>query len=241
MKKLLWFSVALNIILAAAFTVMVIRLGGVRYLFFKMANTGVETTYISRRDNFANLPKDSTDVVMLGNSLTEQGEWRELLPGVDLKNRGIGGDMTALLHERLPTVLDLKPKKLFLSIGVNDLLYHDIDYILTNYEKLLNDISRLSPSTKVYVQSLLPVNNDVRVTGIKNPDILTVNQKLKELTQAKGLTFIDLHRRFVNDEGKLPEEFTFDGVHLKGEAYLLWRDQIKEYITPVNRQPTTVN
>ena len=230
MSKTLIVSLLINIILIALFAFILTKLGGARYVYFKMKNRGVAGVYMHRKNIFENLPKDSTNVVFLGDSLTEQCPWDELFPDVDLKNRAIEGDMTDGILDRLEVVTALTPKKLFLSIGVNDLLFHSPDYIVENYKKILSKISQLSPSTKVFVQSLLPVNNDVRNTGVKNKDISEINRQLKKLSKDKGLTFIDLHSKLANNEGLLPERFTRDGIHLNGEAYLLWREEIEGFV-----------
>lgn len=231
MSKTLILSLFANIVLIALFAFILTKLGGARYVYFKMKNRGVAGVYMHRKNIFEKLPKDSTDVVFLGDSLTEQCPWDELFPNVDLKNRAVEGDMTDGILDRLEVVTALTPKKLFLSIGVNDLLFHSPDYIVENYKKILSNISQQSPSTKVFVQSLLPVNNNVRNTGVKNKDISEINRKLKEISKDKGLTFIDLHAKIVNKEGLLPERFTRDGIHLNGEAYMLWREEIEGLVT----------
>lgn len=234
MSKALLFSLTLNALLLLVFFVLINKLGGLRYVFFKAKNRGVAAVYMHRKNMFENLPADSTDVVFLGNSLTEKGEWHELFPGTDLKNRGISGDMTDGILDRMPVVLRLRPKKLFLLIGVNDLLFHRPAYILENYEKILEAITRLSPSTQVFVQSLLPVNNNLRSNGVFNKDITDVNLQLRALAEAKGLTFIDLHAAFADADGLLPEPYTQDGLHLNGEGYLRWREVLLPYVSEMN-------
>ena len=60
--------------------------------------------------------------LFLGDSLTEYGNWRELFPGLDIKNRGIAGDTTDGVLHRLDGITALSPDKIFLMIGINDLL-----------------------------------------------------------------------------------------------------------------------
>jgi lysophospholipase L1-like esterase len=230
MSKTLILSLLTNIILIALFAFILTKLGGARYVYFKMKNRGVAGVYMHRKNIFEKLPKDSTDVVFLGDSLTEQCPWDEYFPDVDLKNRAIEGDMTDGILDRLEVITALTPKKLFLSIGVNDLLFHSPDYIVENYKKILSNISQQSPSTRVFVQSLLPVNNNMRNTGVKNKDISEINRQLKKISKDKKLTFIDLHSKLANKEGLLPERFTHDGIHLNGEAYMLWRDEIAGFV-----------
>lgn len=60
-------------------------------------------------------------IVFLGNSITEQGWWSLLLKHGDVENRGIGGDNTFGMIDRLPDILKSKPRKIFLMAGINDL------------------------------------------------------------------------------------------------------------------------
>ena len=60
-------------------------------------------------------------IVFLGNSITEQGWWSLLLKRGDVENRGIGGDNTFGMIDRLPDILKSKPRKIFLMAGINDL------------------------------------------------------------------------------------------------------------------------
>ena len=86
----------------------------------------VTSHYRERIADFAAMRKiDSTDVVMLGNSLTEfGGDWNRLLRWRRVRNRGISGDdATGILH-RLGQILPGKPKAIFLMVGIND-LSHD--------------------------------------------------------------------------------------------------------------------
>ena len=75
-----------------------------------------------RRSLFEVLPIHSGDIVFLGNSITDGGEWNELLANPRVKNRGISGDRSGWLLDRLDPIVGGHPKKLFLMIGVNDLL-----------------------------------------------------------------------------------------------------------------------
>src|SRR5438105_5617872 len=74
-----------------------------------------------RRGLFALSKIEAASIVMLGDSLTEGAPWRELTGCADLVNRGIGGDTTSGVLARLDEVLKLKPRAIFLMIGVNDI------------------------------------------------------------------------------------------------------------------------
>src|SRR5271165_596600 len=74
-----------------------------------------------RRGLFALSKIQSAPIVMLGDSLTEGGPWRELTGCLYLVNRGIGGDTSGGVLARLDEIIALKPRAVFLMIGVNDI------------------------------------------------------------------------------------------------------------------------
>ena len=229
-KKALLLSILFNVILVAGIFFLIQKLGGLNYMLFKMKNRGVAGVYEHRKDLFTKLPMEEGKIVFLGNSITAQCEWSELFGRNDLLNRGIPGDMTIGILERLPAITKLKPSKIFLLIGVNDLISHQPDYILSNYKKILNRLQTASPSTKVYIQSILPVNNSVRKTSVFNKDINTINEGLQLLAKDFQLEYIDLHSFFKNEDGNLKIQYTNDGIHLNGAAYLVWKNVLDEYI-----------
>ena len=191
--------------------------------------------YARRVTHFATLPPITRgDIVFLGNSLTDGAEWNELLGNRHVKNRGIVGDIIQGLIDRLDPILDGQPKKLFILSGVND-VSHDVDgdSIGRVMEKLIVTVKRRCPKTKIYLQSMLPINNDFgryrRLIG-KEQVVLDGNRALEAVARRQGVTWINLFPLFANDEGKLRPDLTNDGLHLLGNGYLIWRDALKPYL-----------
>lgn len=79
------------------------------------------TFYDQRATLFEVLPTSKKDIIFLGNSITNGGEWAELLGNPHVKNRGISGDRTDGVLDRLHVITKGKPAKIFLLIGINDL------------------------------------------------------------------------------------------------------------------------
>ena len=129
-----------------------------------LAQANQDVYYVRRATLFEQLPVGKKDIIMLGNSLTDGAEWNELLGNRHVKNRGIVGDIVQGLYERMEPILKGQPKKIFIMSGVND-ISHDVsgDSIARAMEKLIVLIKTRSPRTKIYLQSMLPFNNDVRL------------------------------------------------------------------------------
>src|SRR5262245_31960720 len=77
--------------------------------------------YPRQVDNFRSYPNANSDIIMLGNSITDYAQWNELLQVNEVRNRGISGDITYGILERLDEVTEGKPAKVFVLIGINDI------------------------------------------------------------------------------------------------------------------------
>ncbi|HEY9602403.1 MAG TPA: GDSL-type esterase/lipase family protein, partial [Allocoleopsis sp.] len=83
-------------------------------------------------------------------------------PNQRIKNYGIGGDTTDGILNRIDDIIQSKPQKLFLLIGINDLYYGKrVAYIVDNYSLILETLKKQIPQTTVFVQSVLPINENL--------------------------------------------------------------------------------
>lgn len=174
------------------------------------------------------------DIVMLGNSLTEGGgDWSARLGKKNIRNRGIIGDEVMGIYDRLHQILPGQPAKLFLLIGAND-VSHDLtaDSITALIRMTVDRIQQESPKTKLYLQSLLPINESFgrykKLTG-KTEMIPAINAQLEALAKEKGITYINLFPLFAEKgTNVLRSDLTTDGLHLKEEGYKIWEKAIKK-------------
>lgn len=193
-------------------------------------NRAMKAYYYHKVDQFDMLPDTEGEIIMVGNSITDQGLWTEIFNDLRVKNRGIGGDDTGGVLERLDEITSSRPDKIFIMIGTNDLAkLLTVDQILENYRTILDRIATDSPETKVYIQSVLPTEDAVHTTR-KNTDIMKINDGLKAIAAERGLVYIDLFSRFANAENKLDMQYSIDGLHLNGKGYMLWKELIWEYV-----------
>ena len=189
--------------------------------------------YRDRLAFFNKLPNSKNEIVFLGNSITEVGDWQEIYPGQTIVNRGISGDNSFGVFARLDEVLESKPAKIFLMIGVNDIKRGTPnEYIAANYRRIVEKVKAVSPRTKVYLQSVLPVTESVLAdiyAKIKNDKIRDLNTKMKAIAAENKLVYIDLHNEvFADGNGQLKRDLTTDGLHLKPAAYILWVDYLRK-------------
>ena len=232
MKRFFYISLFFNLLCIIGITYAFVKIGSPNYIFYLIKNKGQGIVSIKKHktSHLKTLPIVEGRIIMLGNSITAECEWSELLENPNILNRGVIGDGTSDILNRLDDVIAMKPKKIFLLIGVNDLLFLPLSTITENYEKIVNQLLLETPNTNLYLESVLPVHNDFRRNGMKNEDIDILNKNIEQIAQKRGQVFINLNEKFKNTEGGLNPEYSLDGIHLNGKGYLLFKDVILPYI-----------
>lgn len=188
--------------------------------------------YYQRATLFKQLPVGKKDIIFVGNSITNGAEWCELFNNKRIKNRGVSGDTVEGVLDRLTPITDGKPKKVFLMIGVNDLIRgKSPDSIAMIIEKIIIKIKQDTPKTKLYLQSVLPANRNFKENVLSQDAVRGMNERLMKIALAQQITYVDLfsHFKAENSDG-MNLKYSNDGLHLMGEGYLLWRKIIMPYV-----------
>ena len=109
------------------------------------------TFYMQRASLFSKLTITPKDIVFIGNSITNGAEWSELFPQKRVKNRGISGDTSGGVYDRLEAIVKGKPAKIFILIGINDISRGiEVETIVQNMKQIVEKIQNESPKTKIY-------------------------------------------------------------------------------------------
>jgi lysophospholipase L1-like esterase len=175
--------------------------------------------------------------VFLGDSLTEQCEWDELLSAPVL-NRGISNDTTLDILNRLDPVLALHPKAIYLMIGINDAAQRSsVADAAERYQQILQNIHKASPATRVYIQSLLPVlSSGALVRSLRrnrgpalNQWVQQMNQRLSSFADGRSTFYVNIHDDLL-ENGELAPRYTVDGIHLTGTGYQVWKKRILTFV-----------
>lgn len=233
-SALLVASLALNAALVGAACAFVASRGGLGYLRAKAApkpaapeaERGMPAHWRSRVSMHERHPVEAGDLVMLGDSLTEWGDWGEALGVPGVRNRGIAGDTVGGLDRRVGPLLAARPRAIVLMIGINDLLggASPAD-VLAAQRALIARIRAEAPDARLVVQSLLPV--DPHEVGARhNPRVAEVNAGLAAIARDAGATWLDLWPAMGGEAG-LDRRFTYDGLHLNGEGYAVWVEALR--------------
>ncbi len=191
-------------------------------------------TYLERMAHFKADPLKKGQVVFLGNSLTQGGKWDEYFPLQKPANRGIAGDNTLGMLGRLHEIIEARPSKLFIMAGINDIsLGRSNEKIMIGIKSLIYQVRAGSPSTEIFVQSLLPINNDEnkykRMLG-KEKQIERLNKDIQSFCKKESINFVNLYPSFLDSKRKLDAKYTGDGLHLNEDGYAIWVERIRTII-----------
>lgn len=219
------FIIALLIVLLATFLILWSIWFGRNH-----AETGLQQVATIFRQGQLN--SQAGEFVFLGDSLTAREDWNVLFGINNILNAGQPGDTTDDVLARINLDLTAKPQKIFLMIGINDLLRgKDVPYVLANYYKIINRIKLKYPDTKIYIQSVLPVNNNISQMGIIDSEkVIILNSKLNSLADGRKIFFINLYPNFCGADNQMYVQYTNDGVHLNAAGYAVWKNLITAYV-----------
>lgn len=181
---------------------------------------------------YESMPRIPNSIVFAGNSLTKNCNWSELFLNIKIRSRGIGGDCTAGVLERIDEILEPPPAKIFIELGLSDLARgYSQQEIIENYEKILMECRAKSPSVELFIQSVLPVRNGIASSRpFTNKDIVDLNEALKKMSKKMSCNYVDLYPHFVNQYGELDSAYTNDGVHITAEGYSVWKKVIDGFV-----------
>ena len=184
-------------------------------------------------------------ILFAGSSLMEGFPIEEFQLGLGLPkliyNRGVGGFTTTEMMDFLDIcVYELKPSRIFLNIGTNDMNPADyrVEDLIGRYEKIVTDILHTLPDVKITLLAYYPVNHaaspdDSWFFYRTNARILEANQAVQALAQRHCLDYLDLNAPLLDADGNLKAEYTMDGVHMYPGGY--WA-VLEEFLKNTNPQ-----
>jgi lysophospholipase L1-like esterase len=188
------------------------------------------SSYWEEKKSFFDTFGAYASIVMIGDSLTDGAEWREMFPGVAVVNRGIDGDTTAGVLRRMESIVSARARKAFVMIGINDFKEgRTVDVVFEDYRTIVSALGK--GGMKVVVQSTM-LCNEAKAQGI---GCAAIQGKIRELNRrlaglaSPSVVFVDINAG-LGGPGGLKPEVTYDGVHLNGEGYRIWRDAISKFV-----------
>ncbi|EPL2134163.1 TPA: hypothetical protein MI728_004123 [Klebsiella aerogenes] len=190
------------------------------------ADTSVKNSaaYLNVKKTYSQHP-GKYDYIMFGDSITKNGKWNNLIPGYLIGNRGISGDDTSGMLDRINDIERTGAKTVFIMAGTNDVTRKvPPEEIAKNIILMTNHMKQ--KNINVVIQSTI-LSGDKRKR--KNTSINKINDLLKAFSGKSGTPFLDLNS-ILSPNGVLKMEYTSDGTHLNTSGYEVWSKILRAYI-----------
>ena len=183
--------------------------------------------------------KGGVEVLFLGDSITQGWEqngskaWKKHFEPLKAANFGIGGDQTGHVLWRLTEGKELEgitPKVAVLMIGTNNSGRDSAKEIAEGITQIVKTIQEKSPTTKVLLLGIFP-RGEKAGTKIREKlgDINKIVAKLDD--GGKTVKYLDIGKKFLQDDGSLSKDIMPDYLHLSPRGYEIWAEAITPTLT----------
>ncbi|MGH1523342.1 SGNH/GDSL hydrolase family protein [Leifsonia sp. L25] len=160
-------------------------------------------------------------LVLVGDSLTQGGDWAAWLPGEDVLNLGVAGDTSDDVLARLSDVVEARPAVVALLIGTNDLAWRrSVEHVVRNVETILVTLRKELPEVRILVQSVMPRGHEFA------DQIRDINRHLWQFAPTVHAAWLDLWPAMALEDGELNPAYTDDRLHLNAEGYRAWLGEL---------------
>ena len=167
----------------------------------------------------------------LGDSIIDN--WSNLdvyFPEYDCHNYGWSAKGIDTFLGRV-NISSLKNTECVVEIGTNDMRKiisaGEVDSYIEHYIDVLESLS----ARRIYLLSLLPRNREKDGGFDFNSHYPEINKKIQKRVSERmnNVIYIPLYDLFLKD-GKINEEYTYDGLHPNAQGYEVMAKTIREYL-----------
>ena len=190
----------------------------------------------SRLERLERYTYNKESIVFLGDSITSRCDLDKYFPNYNVYNSGIAGNMTKDILDNMENrVFVYNPTKVFILIGTNDLVYSglDNDGIKNNIEEIINKIYEKNSNTKIYLESIYPVNNSLNKEIVEtrtNDNIKDLYNKIEKICNNNKCTYINMYDNLTDKNGNMKRIYTVDGLHLNKIGYKAVANKLIKYL-----------
>jgi lysophospholipase L1-like esterase len=169
-----------------------------------------------------------SNLVFIGDSLTQWCDWDRRFPGHAVANLGISGETVEGLLARRDRIRAqvADPDFVFLMTGINNIANEQYD-ILVPYREIVRNLTTWYKRSTIVVQSILPVE----LTWVDNNITKETNSGLEKIARDHHAEYLDVYSLFVDPKGN-PKKglLSDDGVHLANKGYDVWAEEVKKFL-----------
>ncbi|TWT49843.1 hypothetical protein KOR42_39160 [Thalassoglobus neptunius] len=243
-KRRIWplLSLSLNMLFIAGGLSVFLMLGGVNWLQAKLTKVDRKAGYATNRESFFECsPVSEGDIVVVGDSQLDFVEWHELL-GNQVRNRAVNGAVLAEIESRLSEIVDSHPRCIILNGGINDFQGgSDVDEVKQRYVSMLSMLTEkkidliLVPcfpiNSRIYHEQI--VRTHPRIHPPEQSEVGALADVVREVKASSSIVHVVDIGPFLDENGELAEEYTFDGLHINGRAAMMLANQIDGYLKAI--------
>lgn len=205
-------------------------------------------TKVEKKNNYKKVDYRYENIVLYGDSITDFYNVEKFYGDLPVINSGTSGfqtkDLLRLVENR---VYIYNPTKVFIMIGTNDIAFTELtnEEIVENIKLLIDMIKENRPKTKIYIESIYPVNrntegNDIVSSSMvyirKNERIKEINKMIKEVCKDEKVEYINMYEILSDENGDLKLDYTIDGLHMSENGYKVITKKLMEYIDPSTKE-----
>lgn len=137
-------------------------------------------------------------------------------------------------HGKIPlldALAETEYEKVYLMLGINELGWSKAENYRDQYTKLIDRVREDHPEAVVVLQSILPVSakQDAKGSYVNNQRIGVYNEVIRTLAEEKDCALVDVAEALTGEDGCLPADLNFDGIHLNPAGCRLWLEYLRTH------------
>ena len=217
------------------------------------APRGDSNSMLAHRQLLAKRTQGTIDVYFEGNSITRRwgatdypqflANWKANFFGWNAADFGWGGDRVENILWRIENgELDgVNPKVIVLLAGTNNVGKQPggeakIADITRGIKALIELCQRKAPNATIIITGIFP-----RGDSAVNPEIARINENISRFADGRRVRYVNINDKLADQNGKLLDGVTVDGLHPTIRGYQIWADALKPLLTELLGPPAATD
>lgn len=192
------------------------------------------------KQKLADLKKqEKVDLLFIGDSITHGFEnggkdvWAKYYAPRNAFNIGFSGDRTEQVIWRIQdgTVEGISPKLAVIMIGTNNTGHRKDkpEHTAAGIKKIVEELQSRLKNTKILLLAIFP--RDEKPDGQYRVINTEINKLIAKMAnEEKGIFFLDIGDKFLDDKGNLPKSIMPDRLHPNAKGYQIWAEAMEPTI-----------
>ena len=116
-------------------------------------------------------------------------------------------------------------------LGINELGWSKKETFYDQYAKVVDRVQQDHPDAQVVLQTIPPVSaeQDAKGSYVNNERIGVYNGVIRALAEEKECALVDVAEALTGEDGCLPRDLTFEGIHLNTAGCRVWLEYLRTH------------